>query len=100
MTAELATAAPLTGAERQRRFRQRRADRMAALEAEAERLRDENERLRAEFGSPRPVPDQGGVNTPVRPAVPGHQGAAGAPCRHPSNMVEGDYCHACGADIV
>ena len=58
-----------TIAERQRAFRQRQADRTAALEAANAELRAECERL------------------------------AATQCKHPSAAIDGGTCRACGTEV-
>ena len=74
---------PKTNAERQRTWRQRRAGRIAALEAEAAELRTELDGVRADL--------VGALGEAER--------LASAACRHPAGAVDGGTCQACGTDV-
>jgi len=72
-----------TNAEKQRDWRERRTERIAALEAAVAGLEAENESLRAE-------------NEGLREAL---AEAETAQCRHPAGAVSGGTCTACGQDV-
>ena len=72
-----------TTAERQRAFRQRQADRTAALEAANAELRAEADGLRADLAD----------------ALAEAERLADQQCRHPAVAVDGGTCRACGTDI-
>ncbi len=74
---------PKTNAERQRDYRQRRTDRITALETEAAQLR-------AEFDS---------VRADLEAALAEVERLSVAQCRHPAPAVDGGPCRACGAEI-
>jgi hypothetical protein len=74
---------PKTNAERQQAWRQRRAARIAALEAEAAELRAEDGALRADLAA----------------ALAEAERLASAACKHPAGAVEGDLCRACGTNL-
>ena len=70
---------PKTNAERQSAWRQRRAGRIAALEAEAADLRAETGILRADLAT----------------ALDEAERLAEAACKHPAGAVDGGTCQAC-----
>jgi hypothetical protein len=72
-----------TIAERQRAFRQRQADRTAALEAANAELRAAADGLRADLAD----------------ALAEAERLAAQQCRHPAAAVEAGTCHACDTDI-
>jgi hypothetical protein len=74
---------PKTNAERQWAWRQRRAGRIAALEAQAAELRTEAGVLRADLAA----------------ALGEAERLALTACRHPAAAVDGGHCHACGTDV-
>jgi hypothetical protein len=74
---------PKTNAERQQDYRQRRAGRIAALEAEAAQLRTEAGVLRADLAA----------------ALGEAERLASTACRHPAGAVDGGTCGACGAEV-
>jgi hypothetical protein len=74
---------PKTNAERQRAWRQRRAGRIAALEAEAAELRTEAGALRADLAV----------------ALSEAERLAPTACKHPAGAVDGNRCHACSTDL-
>lgn len=67
---------PTTTAERQRAFRRRQIERIAALE-------QENAQLRAELAD----------------ALAGAERLAAQRCMHPAAAVDGGHCHACDTDL-
>jgi hypothetical protein len=69
-----------TTAERQRAFRQRQADRTAALEAANAELRAEADGLRADLAD----------------ALAETERLAAQQCKHPAAAVDGGTCRACG----
>jgi hypothetical protein len=74
---------PKTNAERQQTWRQRRAQRIAALEAETAQLHAETGILRADLAA----------------ALAEAERLATAACKHPAVAVDGGTCQACGAEI-
>jgi hypothetical protein len=66
----------MTTAERQRAFRRRQIERIAALEAENERLRFDLAAAQAEAGV-----------------------LSAAACKHPAGAVDGGTCGACGTEV-
>jgi multidrug resistance efflux pump len=72
-----------TTAERQRAFRQRQADRTAALEAANAELRAEADGLRADLAD----------------ALAETERLAAQQCKHPAAAVDGGTCRACGNDV-
>lgn len=74
-----------TNAEYQRAYRERRAERFAALEADKARLAAENGSLRA-------------LNEGLTAECEQLRASTSA-CRHPVEMVEGGTCRGCGADV-
>ncbi len=74
---------PKTNADYQREHRQRRARRLAALEASAAGHESTVARLTAELES----------------ALTECERLAGLACKHPAGAVDGGHCHACGADV-
>ena len=74
---------PKTTAERQRAFRQRQADRTAALEAANAELRAEADGLRADLAD----------------ALAEAECLAARQCKHPAPAVDGGTCRACGTDV-
>ena len=72
-----------TTAERQRAFRQRQADRAAALVAANAELRAELADIRGQLAG---ALAQAGQLTTQR-------------CRHPAAAVDAGHCHACNSDI-
>jgi hypothetical protein len=65
-----------TAAEKQRDYRARQAGRLADLEAEAEGLRNALAAAEAEIGR-----------------------LGQSQCRHPSGLVDGGLCRACGSEV-
>jgi hypothetical protein len=74
---------PRTNAERQKAWRQRRAEHAVALEAEVAQLRGKLHDVRAELDA----------------ALGEAQRLALTTCRHPAAAVDGGTCRACGAEI-
>ena len=74
---------PTTDAQRQRAGRQRRAARLADLEAEAAELRAELV----------------GVRTDLDDALAEVERLAGTQCKHPAGAVDAGTCRACGTEI-
>lgn len=81
-----ASQAPMTGAERQRRFRERHAERVATLERENAELRAEVERL-------------GRLASAVAEVGRWTHAASVPACQHPSAAVVDSVCQSCGADV-
>jgi hypothetical protein len=73
-----------TGAERQRDYLARRAERLALLERENGELR----RLLTD------------AQSDLANAAAECERLAATQCRHPAPMVDGGTCHACGSDDV
>ena len=80
-------AVPMTGAERQRRWRLRHAERVAVLERENAELRAEVERLGRLAAA---VTEVGRWSQPA---------ASGPACPHPAAVVDNGLCGACGAEV-
>jgi hypothetical protein len=74
---------PKTNAERQRDYRQRRAGRITALEAEVAELRTEAGVLRADLAA----------------ALGEAERLALTACRHQAAAVDGGTCRACGTEV-
>ncbi len=74
---------PKTNAERQLAWRQHRAGRIAALEAEAAQLRTEI----------------AGVREDLAAALTEAERLALTACRHPAAAVDGGTCRACGTEL-
>ena len=74
---------PKTNAERQRTWRQRRAGRIAALEAEAAEMRTELDSTRTDLAA----------------ALDEAERLASTACRHPAGAVDGGMCRACGTEV-
>jgi hypothetical protein len=74
---------PKTNAEYQREHRQRRARRLAALEAQCAVLEAERDRLRADLDAMQAECER----------------LAAMACRHPAGAVDGGTCRACGAEV-
>jgi hypothetical protein len=104
----------MTGAERQRRYRQRHAERVAVLERENADLRAEVERLGrlaaavAEVGRWSQPPVTAGEPIKLvaqsRSALPSRLPSGGEPlsaavCRHPAGVVDNGVCGACDAEV-
>lgn len=81
---------PLTGAERQAAYRQRRARAAVALEAEAGRLRTGIAGLRAELETAR------GQLAAARDEI---ERLSADVCKHPAGEVDGSTCRACGHEV-
>ena len=75
----------LTSAQRQAAWRERRARRVAVLEAEVSRLAAENGSLRTENAS--------------LAAECERLHASASACRHPVELVDNGTCRGCGADV-
>jgi hypothetical protein len=74
---------PKTHAERQRTWRQRRAGRIAALEAEAAEMRTELDSTRTDLAA----------------ALDEAERLASTACRHPAGAIDGGTCRACGTEV-
>jgi chromosome segregation ATPase len=74
---------PKTNADYQRDHRQRRAHRLAELEAENASLRAELDSVRAELDA----------------ALTECERLAAMACRHPAGAVDGGTCQACGTEV-
>jgi hypothetical protein len=74
---------PKTNAQRQQAWRQRRTDRIAALETETAQLRTEASVLRADLAA----------------ALDEAEQLASAACKHPAGAVDGTTCRACEREI-
>jgi hypothetical protein len=74
---------PKTNAQRQQAWRQRRTDRIAALETETAQLRTELDGTRADLDA----------------ALAESEQLASAACKHPAGAVDGGHCRACDTDI-
>jgi hypothetical protein len=74
---------PKTNAQRQHGWRQRRTDRIAALETETAQLRTE----------------AGALRTDLDAALAEVARLSAAQCKHPAGAVDGRTCRACGTEV-
>jgi hypothetical protein len=81
---------PLTGAERQRDWRERHARRTVELERAYDSIKAENAELRKQLTALKAV---------LADALADNERLTKPQCRHPAEAVDGGTCRACGTDL-